>query len=108
MCFMGRGESQTQVEFSAGRKWNNVCGISTICAQQTAKNWRKSPKGFFGKLKRRISSGNPPLLFDIPGNYLEMRTKIQHFIWRLLELLSSRRAWYTFIGKIKKGGMHNG
>jgi len=24
-----------------------------LCAQQTAKNWRKSPKGFFDKLKER-------------------------------------------------------
>ena len=27
-----------------------------LCARQTAKNWRKSPKGFFGKLKKPARS----------------------------------------------------
>ena len=42
-----------------GRKYVSgcKCGIcllqaGKLCAQQTAKNWRKSPKGFFDKLKR--------------------------------------------------------
>ena len=33
------------------RIWNIVFCTSTICAQQTAKYWRKSLKGFFDKLK---------------------------------------------------------
>ena len=62
---MGRGETRTQVKFPARRKWNIVFGVSTICAQQTAKNWRKSPKGFFDKLESGLLYGRP--LFNIVG-----------------------------------------
>ena len=37
--------------FPRSGKWNVVTGAATICAQQTANIWRKSPKGFFAKLK---------------------------------------------------------
>ena len=49
---MGRGDPLTQVEFPARGKWNIVTDGSTICAQQTAKIWRKAPKGIFDTLKR--------------------------------------------------------
>ena len=58
--FMGRGEARIQARFSAGRKASVVFGASTICAQQTAKYWRKSPKGFFDKF-------NPGRIF-LPGS----------------------------------------
>ena len=44
---MGRGANRTQVEFPACGKRNIVSGMATICAQQTAKDWRKTPKGVF-------------------------------------------------------------
>ena len=52
---MGRGDTRTQVEFPVNGKWNIVSGVSTICAQQTAKNWRKRPKDFFDKLKSPLT-----------------------------------------------------
>ena len=48
---MGRGDAQTQMEFSAKREME-CCdwGIDDMRAAD-CKNWRKSPKGFFDKLE---------------------------------------------------------
>ena len=51
------------------------CGIclplaDKLCAQQTAKNWRKSPKGFFDKLKNQLSLPTAGLFMDNSGHLL--------------------------------------
>ena len=80
---MGRGDTRTQVEVTACRNWNIVSGVSTICAQQAAKNWRKAPQGIFDK--RNCGFGKNPqfLSFHIlqqisDGNTLE--EIVDHFI----------------------------
>ena len=53
MRFMGGGDTRAQAEFPACGKWSSVSGVSTICAPQTAKNWRKRPTAFFDMLNSR-------------------------------------------------------
>ena len=71
LCFMGRGDAQILVEFSACRKCNSVSDASTKCAQQAEKSCRKSPKGFFDKLKNgriipAVSEAPAPCGIKIP------------------------------------------
>ena len=49
---MGRGDARIQANFPAGGKRSIVSGASTMCARQTAKLWRKAPKGIFDTLNR--------------------------------------------------------
>ena len=53
MRFMGRGETRTQVEFPVNRKRHIVFGVSTKCAQQTAKKLAEKPEGVFRQAQNR-------------------------------------------------------
>ena len=57
---MGRGDAQTQMEFSAKREMKCCDWSIDDMREADCKNWRKSPKGFFDKLRR--GSFEPRLL----------------------------------------------
>ena len=52
MCGASRSESKGTIASGNCSIIYGICSpmANKLCAQQTAKNWRKSPKGFFDKL----------------------------------------------------------
>ena len=78
-----------------------LCFLSEnkACAQQTAKFWRKSPKGFFANLKRR-PGGEPGRRFGKLSHGGSFLAWVQFSQNRLSEAIEKRRNVFSFRGKI--------
>ena len=110
-CGASRSESNRTIASGNCSILFGLCFLSEnkACAQQTAKFWRKSPKGFFANLKRR-PGGEPgrrfgklshwgfhlPALSLADDNCLRQSKKVELFLhWQEKSLVRKTEKCYT-------------